>query len=618
MSGQVQLRMPPHRLWSHALAALGLLILTLAGAMLLAGNQRAASRAVVHTITVERALVEGLERFRALESAQRGYLIIGNRDELDAYAAARREARAAVGRIRALTLDNPSQTENADHLRAALDRRIAVADRIVVLRREGRVAEAVALAASGRGPKLTDALAARVEAMSEIERQLFEQRARRARQLGWLLTGGQMLMMVLMLVGAWLVVTAFRRRADELAEAMAGRDEAEARVRHLQKMESIGQLTGGIAHDFNNMLAIIIGSLDMAEHRMSSDPGRARKFLEDAREGAELAARLTARLLAFSRQQPLSPKPVDVSALVARMRELLARALGEQVAVETIVQGDVWNCLIDPPQLESAILNLAVNARDAMPEGGRLIIETGNVSLGEAYARHRQEVKPGDYVMISVSDSGSGMAPDVIERAFDPFFTTKEVGKGTGLGLSQVYGFIKQSGGHVALYSEEGEGTVVKLYLPRLIEIEDMPRRDPCAPTPARLERARGGEVVLVVEDEEKLRHFSTEALTELGYTVLAVPDGPAALDLLAARRDVALLFTDVVMPGMNGRELADAACALIPGLRILYTTGYTRNAVVHNGVLDEGVSLLAKPFTLAELATRVRSAIDGDPDCRY
>ena len=406
---------------------------------------------------------------------------------------------------------------------------------------------------------------------------------------------------------------ALRELNDELESRVEARtreiEKAEGQIRQMQKIESIGQLTGGIAHDFNNMLAIVIGSLDIAYRRMDDDPARARSFIDNAREGAARAAALTSRLLAFSRQQPLAPESIDVNKLVANMSELLRRTLGEQIKIETVLAGGLWRTMADPGEVENALLNLCVNARDAMPEGGRLTIETANAHLDETYAGEHLEVDVGQYVQICVSDTGSGMAPEVVERAFDPFYTTKPVGKGTGLGLSQVHGFIKQSGGHVKIYSELGHGSTVKIYLPRWFG-PDVSR---FAPPRGEVPAARGAptEIVLVVEDEAGVRNLSVDALRELGYTVIHADSAGEALRMIEGHPKIDLLFTDIIMPEMNGRQLADRAVARRPDLKVLYTTGYTRNAVVHNGVLDPGVAFLPKPFTIDQLATKVRQVLD-------
>jgi len=393
---------------------------------------------------------------------------------------------------------------------------------------------------------------------------------------------------------------------EERAAAEALR-RTEEELRQAQKMEAVGQLTGGIAHDFNNMLAIVIGSLDLAQRRIERGDAAGR-YIDAAREGALRAAGLTQRLLAFSRRQPLSPKIVNLNRLVGEMSELLSRTLGEPVTLETVLAGGLWPVRVDPHQMESALVNLAVNARDAMPDGGRLTVRTANLSAQAAMASGQPGLEAQDYVTISVADRGAGMTPDVLERVFEPFFTTKAVGKGTGLGLSMVYGFVRQSGGEVAIVSEPGEGTTVTIYLPRRAGAE----ADIEAGAPAASPRAAGGEVVLVVEDEDEVRQMSVEALTELGYQVCSAAGGEAALQVMAGLPRLDLLFTDVVMPGMTGRQLAETARARAPGLKVLYTTGYTPDSVVHDGVMDEGVELLPKPFSISELADKVRAVLDG------
>jgi PAS domain S-box-containing protein len=374
-----------------------------------------------------------------------------------------------------------------------------------------------------------------------------------------------------------------------------------------QKMEAIGQLTGGVAHDFNNLLTVILGNLDAIWRHLPAEDSRLRRAVDQASRGAQRAATLTQQLLAFARRQPLNPKPCDINRLVADMSDLMRRTLGENISVETVLAGGLWRVDVDEHQLESAILNLAVNSRDAMPEGGKLTIETANAHLDESYADNFAEITPGQYVMVCVSDTGSGMAREVLARAFDPFFTTKPIGQGTGLGLSQVYGFVKQSNGHIKLYSEAGEGTTVRIYLPRLIDatVEELPER------PVIIPEGRPEETILVVEDDDDVRIYSTESLRELKFNVLEASSAEAALQLLEQHPEVDLLFTDVGLPGANGRELVEAARRRRPNLKVLFTTGYARNAIVHQGRLDPGVQLLTKPFTRTQLATRVREVLD-------
>jgi len=402
------------------------------------------------------------------------------------------------------------------------------------------------------------------------------------------------------------------RTNEQLRIEAAERERVEQALRQSQKMEAIGQLTGGVAHDFNNLLTIIIGNLETLQRqyaREHTDIGRVKRAAENAFRGAQRAAALTQRLLAFSRRQPLAPRPVDANKLVATMSDLLRRTLGEGIAIETVLAGGLWRTHADPNQLESAILNLAVNARDAMPGGGRLTIETANAYLDEGYAAFQAEVVPGQYIVIAISDTGTGMTREVVAQAFEPFFTTKGVGHGTGLGLSQVYGFVKQTGGHVKIYSEVGQGTTVKIYLPRLLgEVEDDEDVEGAAATTVHAV----SELILVVEDDDDVRAHSVDILTEIGYRVVQAQNGATALDIIDHRDDIALLFTDVGLPGgMNGRQLAEAAQARLPGLKVLFTTGYARNAIVHDGRLDPGVQLITKPFTYAALSAKVRDMLD-------
>jgi CheY-like chemotaxis protein len=380
---------------------------------------------------------------------------------------------------------------------------------------------------------------------------------------------------------------------------------AEDTLRQSQKMEAVGQLTGGVAHDFNNLLTIIIGNLEIALRKGVGE--RVERVLNNALTGAQKAAQLTQRLLAFSRRQPLDPKSVDANKLIGGMSDLLRRALGEQIDMEVVGGGGLWRTEVDPAELEAAILNLALNARDAMPEGGNLTIETSNAFLDEQYVRE-YGVKAGQYVLISVTDTGKGMPREILDRAFEPFFTTKVAGQGTGLGLSQVYGFIKQSGGHVKIYSEVGQGTTVKLYLPRQQVVKE-PQQPPKSESPS----PGSGEVILVVEDDEGVREYVTEVLKELNYRVMSAPDGAEALRLLKdPEKHVDLLLTDVVLPGMNGRQLAEAVMPLRPGLRVLFMTGYSRNAIVHQGRLDAGVFLIQKPLSAATLAAKIREVMSA------
>ena len=378
----------------------------------------------------------------------------------------------------------------------------------------------------------------------------------------------------------------------------------EERLRQSQRLESIGQLTGGVAHDFNNLLTVILGNAELLSEQLGSNTAQ-RALADLVLSAAQRGADLTQRLLAFARKQALEPKVIDVNHLAADLDRLLRRALGEHIEIEFVRGAQLWPALVDPAQLENALLNLCLNARDAMPQGGRLTIETCNTRIDDDYASKHDEVKAGQYVLLAVSDTGAGIAPDHLARVFEPFFTTKEKGKGTGLGLAMVYGFVKQSGGHASIYSEVGHGTSVKLYLPRAAK--------PSTSAPPRGDNTQltgGTETILMVEDDEFVHHYAQAQLRRLGYTVLTAENGHQALELLGAHDNIDLLFTDVVMPGMSGRELADEARKLRPGLKVLYTSGYTENAIVHHGRLDPGVLLLGKPYRRSDLARKIREAL--------
>jgi PAS domain S-box-containing protein len=396
------------------------------------------------------------------------------------------------------------------------------------------------------------------------------------------------------------------RDITERRETQRALEQAREALFQSQKMEAVGQLTGGVAHDFNNLLTVIIGGLDTLKRAEPHETVRRARALDMSLHAAERAASLTSRLLAFSRRQPLAPTPTDLNLLVRNMTDLLHRTLGEAVELEGVLTPRLWLVEVDQNQLESAILNLAVNARDAMPAGGKLTIATENTLLDSSYSAADAEVRAGEYVSIAVSDTGAGMSKDTLARAFEPFFTTKEVGRGTGLGLSMVYGFVKQSGGHVSIYSEPDLGTTVRVYFPRYTG-EGAAE----AAVQASLPPASAGEVVLVVEDNDDVRTYSVMSLRELGYEVLEARHAETALALLKAEPRIDLLFTDVVLPGMSGRALVDKAVALRPNLKVLFTTGYSRDAIVHQGRLDAGVQLISKPFTFDQLAARVRDTLD-------
>jgi signal transduction histidine kinase len=398
---------------------------------------------------------------------------------------------------------------------------------------------------------------------------------------------------------------------QQVEERTAALMHAEEQLRQAQKMEAVGQLTGGIAHDFNNLLTGISGALEMIQVRISQGRiGELDRYATAAIGAARRAAALTHRLLAFSRRQTLDPQPTDVNRLVGGMEEMIRRTVGPGISTEVVGAGGLWPALVDPNQLENALLNLCINARDAMPDGGRITIETANKWLDERAARHR-DLDPGQYLSLCVTDSGTGMTPEVQARAFDPFYTTKPIGEGTGLGLSMIYGFARQSGGQVRIYSEPGEGTTVCIYLPR--HYGDEPVEAPALPALDAAARAPGQRTVLIVDDEPTIRMLAAEVLGELGYTVLEAGDGTAAVRVLSAGAVPDLLVTDVGLPGaMNGRQVAEAALARLPGLKVLFITGYAENSVIGNGRLEPNMALLTKPFPMEVLAAKVRSLLDA------
>jgi signal transduction histidine kinase len=608
-SGEQSLRRVP---W---LPLAGLAVTVVAGiaAILLSLALARANRWVAHTIRTQVAIVEVSERLAAYESAYRGYMVRANPVMLPEVAEAYAGLDQRIEALRRETRDNPVQVRNFQDLTALIEARVSEAKLYTARRPNQTLDDIKTQAATSRGRALMKQIRARTAAMFDEEERLLAERQRWTEMLIGGLALGLAVAVTLVVAVAVMTTRDARERYNALEEAhdrtraeMAAREAAEDELRQVQKMETIGQLTGGIAHDFNNMLAIIIGSLDMARRSRGKQEDRVDRGIAAALSGAERAATLVARLLAFSRRQPLSPEPIDVNRLVRGMSDLLRRTLGERVAVETTLAPGIWPCFVDPGQLENAILNLALNGRDAMAaDGGRLVIESANVTVTPQDAT--SDLAAGDHVLIAVIDNGMGMSLAVIRRAFDPFFTTKEVGKGTGLGLSQVFGFVNQSGGHVTIVSELGQGTAVRILLPRHAgEVTTSPTEAMPVAAPGRPD-----EVVLVAEDEHSVRQLSVDALRELGYTVLAAANGEEALQILAGEPAVSLIFSDVVMPGMTGPELGEAARKLRPGIRVLYTSGYTPDAKDDRWPSEGEGAILPKPFTISQLAAKVRSAID-------
>src|SRR5215469_3299521 len=575
-----------------------------------------------HTLLVRHQIASVLTLVQRAESGQRGYLLTGRDTYLAPHSSAVAALPAALDEAAALVVDNPQQQQAIGRLSQLITDKLRELRATIDERKAGQVDAALARVNTDEGARAMDEIRDLVSAMDTEEDRLLTLRQSSLTTSSILLQiGAGIAFLLICVVGAltnyltrrsFAALVAVRDQLvtanQELLEQASQRERAESQLRQAQKMEAIGQLTGGIAHDFNNMLSVIAGSLDLMQRRLSGGAKGVERFIEAAKTATDRGAALTHRLLAFARQQPLAPEPVDINKMIVGMSDLLRSTLGEHFQIEIVSAGGLWATNADTHQLESAILNIAINARDAMPEGGKITIETGNAYLDDAYCRHHADVDPGQFVMVAVSDTGTGMKPEVIARAFDPFFTTKPAGSGTGLGLSQVYGFVKQSRGHIKIYSELGAGTTVKLYLPRLIEADAKKVKIPAPPA---VKTGDSSEIILVVEDDPLVRRLTTDALRELGYTVFDSENASDARAILDREPEIKLLFTDVVMPGVNGKKLADEAAQLRPNLKVLYTTGYTPNAVVHGGVLDADVHFLSKPFTLDQLAAKVRAVLD-------
>ncbi|ESX94415.1 CHASE3 domain-containing protein [Mesorhizobium sp. LNJC403B00] len=585
-------------------------------------TQRANREAARQAVEYQELLSGLLTMAQEAETSQRGYLLTGEKSYLQPYRQAVDAIPGQLARIDGMTAPDDELVQQINHVKDALSQNQAELAETIALYDRGDAAKALELVRSGQGKAAMDQIRASMDTIRRIGGAAIAARDAHTDLVeNWLRIGSIAALLAIFLLGAYTVRLSRRRfravaiaqeelmrKNIELGNEIQTREKAESQIRQMQKMEAVGQLTGGIAHDFNNMLAVIISAMNLAQRKLARGEHDIMKFIEAATDAATRAANLTSRLLAFSRQQPLAPQVVDANRLVTGMSDLLRRALGETIRIETVLAGGLWKTHADPSQLENAILNLAVNARDAMGEDGKMTIETANSHLDEGYAATHAEVKAGQYVMIAVSDTGPGMPADVMERAFEPFFTTKPVDKGTGLGLSQVFGFVKQSGGHVKIYSEPGQGTTIRIYLPRFFGPEEAAISSERAGNPA----VPVTETILVVEDDPRVRASTTDAMRELGYTVIHAASGQEALEKLGDNPGVALMFTDIVMPVMNGRKLAEEALARMPKLKVIFTTGFTRNAVVHNGVLDHDVHFLAKPFTIEQLAAKLRDVLDA------
>ena len=611
------------------LAAFVLVAVAGIAAVYMALRSGEADQLVNHSYMVRQVALRLLSNMQDVETGQRGFLLTSNADYLQPFTDGDKTAPMTLDTLRQLTTDDPQQAARVAALVPLVNDKRETARRTIELAQTGRPDQSLSIVESNHGKEVMDNIRATVALITDAELQNLMARQAAARSArAWLL--GLICTSLIAAAGlaaflAWTARNALgdaRSRAAELETEIAEHMATQETLRQAQKIEAVGQLTGGIAHDFNNLLTIIIGNLDTARRRLSdgafADAAAVRstlaKPIDLALQGARSAAQLTHRLLAFSRRQPLEPARLDLNRLITGVSDLLNRTLGENMSVETILAGGLWPTFADANQVENALLNLCVNARDAMPNGGRLTIETANTYLDDAYARQFGDVTAGQYVLLSVTDTGTGIPPELLQRAFEPFFTTKPAGQGSGLGLAMVHGFIKQSGGHVRIYSEVGQGTTVKLYLPRHVE-EEMASTPPPRAAAVSEDAPRGAqETILLVEDNDGVRDFARTALTELGYVVLEARDGEAALRLVDGGKPIDLLFTDVVLPGITGRELANRIVATRPGLPVLFTTGYTRNAIIHHGRLDPGVQLLSKPFAQHDLARKVRELLDQPP----
>ena len=606
----------------------GLLLVVGAATLYVAIQSTEADRLVARTYEVRQGAAVLLSDLKDAETGQRGFLLTSDEKYLEPFHQAERSIPSRLSQLLEHVSTDQQQQKILNNVRSLAGNKLDELRRTIALAQQGKRDQALALVRSDLGMELMDNIRTELDRFStRALDQLIERRKAAATLRSWLLVlvcGSLMATAALvgfLARGMLRAMTAVRQRADELEAEIKLRRETEETLRQSQKIESIGQLTGGIAHDFNNLLTIVIGNLDTMHRRVTNlAPSQSAidlaalltKPLEFALHGARSAAQLTHRLLAFSRRQTLEPAPLDLNRLISGMSDLLRRTLGEKISVETIMAGGLWLTFADANQIENALINICINARDAMLDGGRLTIETGNAYLDEAYTRRFGDVPPGQFVVLSVADSGAGIPAEILDRVFEPFFTTKSRGEGSGLGLAMVHGFVKQSGGHIRIYSEVGHGTTVKIYLPRLMRTEQM------AATPQAKSgndrstpRAAPEETILVVEDNEGVREYATSSLEELGYKVLAASDTPEAMRLLENADRVDLLFTDVVLPGGSGRELADNIIRRYPALPVLFTTGYTRNAIIHQGQLDAGVHLIGKPYTQQGLAQKIRELLD-------
>gem|GEM_PF-323942 len=584
---------------------------------------------LAHTVKVQQAGEALLSEIQLAEGAKRGYLLTRDSDYLNEFNQSSGAIPRLLEELSDLVADNSDQSLRLETLGPLVDAKLAEMDHTLELNQRGERTEALKTIKSAHAEGLSKSIREELFVFLNAERELLNMRQEEASALRrWLaaLIGVALLtamaLATLLAIATRHAVSDLIARTRELEEESLRRQEAEDSLRQVQKMEAVGQLSGGIAHDFNNLLTIIMGNLDTAKRKLagaeedkkdgaSSLAAKLEKPIDAAIHGAQGAARLTQRLLAFSRRQALDPAPVDMNRLVSGMLDMLRRSIGENISIETVLGPGLWPTFADAHQLENALLNLALNARAAMPEGGCLTIETLNTYMDDAYARRFGDVQPGQYVVLCLTDTGTGIPANIIDHVFEPFFSTKTAGEGSGLGLSMVHGFVKQSGGHVRIYSEEDDGTTVKIYLPRMTSAQERTAVPAAKEDTTPVPRAEPKETILLVEDNPGVRDYAKGVLQSLGYRVIEAVSAEEALDLIGDDAEIDLMFTDVVLPGATGRDLAEAMRLKYPSLPVLYTTGYTRNAIVHQGRLDADVQLLNKPYTEQDLARKVREMLD-------
>jgi signal transduction histidine kinase/ActR/RegA family two-component response regulator len=600
--------------------AAALVLASLVAVVWFYGIQHSGFEWVGHTTQVQAQLYRLLGRLDDTETGARGYLLTGDDSYLRPYVIANGAIEQDFRSLGALTADNPRQQQSLLSLGHYMTEHALLLKSQIDLFGAGNKDRALASMRGGSSKAAMDRMRYIFAQMIAEEEGLLGQRQRALDRATDLFLAGVLLAFASVIALAALAIANERRQKltlttsrnelaaanEKLVQEAAQRELVEQQLRQSQKLDAIGQLTGGIAHDFNNILFVIMGNVEVLAEKAGIDP-EMRKHLDNILVSTERAADLTRQLLAFARKQPLRPQPTNLNDIVGATHTMLGRALGQHIEISAILDDGLWGASIDRAQFEAALVNLCINARDAMPEGGRLLIETQNVSLDEEYVKHNPGARAGDYAMLAVSDTGAGIPADMMERVFEPFVTTKAPGKGTGLGLSMVYGFIKQSHGHIKIYSEVGHGTTVRIYLPRNDEVStEVETASKAMP--------RGTERILVVEDDYRVRENVVFQLGSLGYVVGQADSAVAGLARLTEDLPYDLLLTDVVMPGkMNGRGLADEARRRHADLGVLFMSGYTENAIVHNGHLDVGSRLLSKPFRKAELARAVRDAIDAN-----